>query len=476
MESSASPSVQPSSISSLPPEIVVVILHHLITPHNRVLGRRYDDLIRTTLTTSYVRQVALASPTLWTRIEITDKPASFELAKACLNRSGSQKLDVAIRIAIRVGPKIPGVFALVNYVANRTRELRLQIGLGQSAQRSQLNDFLATLELPALECLELDFWDPRETWLPTHPIPLPTGAAGLRSISLVHLRPILPAPAISHLKHLSLSSAAFRKLPLKNVWEILAQCDQLETLELIGEGKTDIVRGWLPSDNQGQQATLAPRLRCLTLKGLDSGSLAHVLLCLEAPVLVEVSLVILGFKDTWSARYPWVESTALRPIPSVSKLDITFPSRARDITVTAPFPKFLHNTFPNIEHLSLPSGRAYPLLSFWADMWEDATALPGASCWPCLRRLTLVDSPEACELACIEKLQLCRRFLTVRAKRALPTLENVSLNLCADAKKSPQFEVWMDDGECAMDLPSLLRLVHYFIIPPNAMVHWMNET
>ncbi|KAG8909514.1 hypothetical protein FRC00_009968, partial [Tulasnella sp. 408] len=153
-------SVQPSSIFSLPPEIVVDILHHLVASNNRVLGRRYDDLIRTTLSTSYVRQVALASPSLWTRIEITDNPASFELAKACLNRSGSQVLDIAIRIAIRVGPKLPGVFALVNHVASRTRELRLQIGLGQSAQRTQLNEFLGTLDLPALECLALDFWDP----------------------------------------------------------------------------------------------------------------------------------------------------------------------------------------------------------------------------------------------------------------------------------------------------------------------------
>ncbi|KAG9048072.1 hypothetical protein FS837_000843 [Tulasnella sp. UAMH 9824] len=443
---SESLSVQPSSICSLPPEIVVDILRHLVISNNRVLGRRYDDLIRTTLSTAYVRQVALASPSLWTRIEITDNPASFELAKACLNRSGSQKLDIAIRIAIRVGPKLPGVFALINHVKSRTRELRLQIGLGQSAQRTQLNEFLGTLELPALECLALDFWDPRETWLPTHPIPLPTGAAGLRSVSLVHLRPILPAPAISHLKHLSLSSAAFRKLPLKNLWEILAQSENLETLELIGEGKTDVVRGWLPSRNQAQQGTLTPKLRCLTLCGLDSGSLAHVLLGLEAPNLVEVSLVILGFKDTWSARYPWIDSTPIRPIPTVSKLDISFLPRVHgDVTLTAPFPKFLLNTFPNIEHLSLSRGRASSLLQFWADMWEDANTLLATACWPFLRRLTLLGSGESCEFACIEKLQICRHFLTVRAKRGLPTLEDASLNLCSDVRKNPQFEVWVDD-------------------------------
>ncbi|KIO33622.1 hypothetical protein M407DRAFT_17583 [Tulasnella calospora MUT 4182] len=442
---SGSLSVQPSSVFSLPPEIVAVILH-LVTSNNRVLGRRYDDLIRTTLSTSYVRQVALATPSLWTRVEITDNPASFELAKACLNRSGSQKLDIAIRMAIRVGPKLPGVFALVNHVASRTRELQLQIGLGQSIQRDQLNRFLETLELPALECLQLDFWDPTETWLPTHPVPLPAGAAGLRSVSLAHLRPILPAPAIRLLKHLSMSSAAFYKLPLNDLLDILAQSEHLETLELIGEGTTDVVRARLPPNNRGQRAVVTPKLRRLTIAGLDSGSLAHVLLGLEASNLEEVSLVILGFKDTWSARYLWINSITIRPIPSVSKLDISFLPRVQsgDVTVTPPFPKFLHDTFPNIEHLSLARGQASSLLPFWTDIWEDPNTLPGASCWPFLRRLTLSGSDE-CELACIEKLQICRRFLTVRAKRALPTLEDVSLDVCPDTKKNPQFELWMDD-------------------------------
>ncbi|KAG8892314.1 hypothetical protein FRC00_012289, partial [Tulasnella sp. 408] len=134
--------LKPSSIASLPPEIIVIILRHLVTSNDRVLGRRYDDLIRTTLSNSYVRQVALATASLWARIEITDKPATFELAKACLNRSGSQKLDIAIRMAIRVGPKLPGVIALASYVASRTRELRVQMGITGPAQWKQIDEFL----------------------------------------------------------------------------------------------------------------------------------------------------------------------------------------------------------------------------------------------------------------------------------------------------------------------------------------------
>ncbi|KAG8924397.1 hypothetical protein FRC00_005185, partial [Tulasnella sp. 408] len=247
--------VQPPSLSSLPPEIVVIILRHLATPKNRVLGRSYDDLIRTTLSNSYVRQVALATPSLWTRIEIADSPASFELAKACLDRSGTQKLDIAVRIAIRVGPKLPGVFALVKHVAGRTRALRLQIGLSKPAQWMQLNDFLDALELPALEYLTLAFWDPNETGSLTRSIPLPKGAGMLRSISLVHLRPILPPPSIRQLQHISLCWAALDNRRLHHFWSILAQAERLETLELVGEVTTDVARSELPPRNQEERAS-----------------------------------------------------------------------------------------------------------------------------------------------------------------------------------------------------------------------------
>lgn len=437
-------SVQPSSISSLPPEILVIILRHLLTSNNRLLGRRYDDLIRTTLSTPYVRQVALATPTLWTRIEITDRPATFELAKACLTRSGSQNLDIAIRIAIRVGPKLPGVFGLLGHVASRTRELRLQIGFGGSTQWKQLEESLMILELPALECLELDLWDPREVVSFTRPIPLPRGAGGLRSVSLVHLRPILPSPAISQLQHLSLSSAMFERWPLEHLWDILAQSERLETLELIGESKTDIVRNRLPTRNHKGRAVLTPRLRCLALSGFDSGLLAYMLLNLEAPNLEEVWLVILGFKDTWSARYPWMDDTAIHSIPSVSTLDVSFLPRISPV-VAAPFPKFLRNFFPNIEHLSLSRYTAGVILPFWTDILEDADSLPPASCWPLLRRLTLSGSDGPCEWSCIEKLKVCRHFLAIRAKRSLPALDDVSLSLCSEAKKNPQFKSWMSD-------------------------------
>ncbi|KAG9048076.1 hypothetical protein FS837_000847 [Tulasnella sp. UAMH 9824] len=439
--------LQPSSISSLPPEILVIILSHLVASHDRVLGRRYDDLIRATLSNSYVRQVALATPSLWTRLEITDKPVTFELAKACLNRSGSQKLDIAIRMAIRVGPKLPGVLALAEYVAGRTRDLRVQMGITEPSQWNRINEFLTRVEFPALECLELDLWDPMEIGASTRPIPLPKGAEWLHSVSLVYLRPISPSPAISRLQYLSLS---LQKWPLEHLWEILSQGERLETLELRGEGKTDVVRTSLPTSNQREQGAVTPRLQCLTLSGFDSALLAYLLLKLEAPNLKEVSLVILGFKDTWSARYPWIDATAIRPIPSVSTLDISFLPRISPV-VAAPIPKFLRNLFPSIEHLSLSRYTAGVLLPFWTDILEDAETLPRASCWPLLRRLILSGSDEACEWSCIEKLKIVRRFLAVRAKRSLPALEDVSLSLCSEARKNPNFDSWMGDVQRLLD-------------------------
>ncbi|KAG8895512.1 hypothetical protein FRC00_007377 [Tulasnella sp. 408] len=277
--------VQPPSLSNLPPEIVVIILHHLANPQNRVLGRSYDDLIRTTLSNSYVRQVALATPSLWTRIEIADSPASFELAKACLDRSGTQKLDIAVRIAIRVGPKLPGVFALVKHVAGRTRELRLQIGFSKLTQWMQMDEFLSTMELPALEYLTLDFWDPQDTGSVIRSIPLPKAAGILRSVSLVQLRPRSPSPTIRQVQQISLSWQALENWRQEQFWSIIAQAEQLEALELVGKGTTDVVRSELPRRNQEHWAAATPRLRRLTLGGLDSGLMAHLLLGLEAPNL-----------------------------------------------------------------------------------------------------------------------------------------------------------------------------------------------
>ncbi|KAG9048074.1 hypothetical protein FS837_000845 [Tulasnella sp. UAMH 9824] len=433
--------IRPPSLSSLPPEIVAIILHHLANPQDQELGRGYDDLIRTTLSNSYIRQVAIATPSLWTRIEIADSPVSFELAKACLDRSGTQKLNVAIRIAIRVGPKLPGVFALVKHVAGRIRELRLQIGLSKPTQWMQLDDFLDTLELPVLEDLAMNFWDPKETALSTRPIPLPKDAATLRSISLVHLRPVLPSPAIRQLQHISLSWPALENWHLAHLWAILAQAERLETLELVGKGTNDVVRSELPLGNRDGGASAMPRLRRLTLGGLDSGLMAHLLLGLEAPNLVEVSLLILGFKDTWSARYPWIDVTAIHPMPSVTTLDISFSPRIGPYTcIGAPLPKFLRNIFPDIEHLSLPRYSADFLLPFWADMWENGNALPHASCWPLLRRLTASGSDGGCDRKCKNNLKICGSFLAMRARRSLPALEEFFIELCVKGSLDPEFE------------------------------------
>ncbi|KAG8930622.1 hypothetical protein FRC01_002475 [Tulasnella sp. 417] len=437
-------STEPSSLFSLPPEIIVIILSHLVTSNNYVPGRRYDDLIRATLSNSYIRQIGLATPSLWTRIEITDNPATFELAKACLGRSGEQGLDIVIRIAFRVGDKLPGVFALVKHVAGRTRELRLRIGLGKPIQWEQLNDFLAALQVPALECLALEFWDPREVGSSTRLITLPSGAGRLRSVSLVYLRPILPSPAICQLQHISLCSETFENWPLEHLWNILAQTERLETLELIGQGTTDNVRSTLPFKNRTEPAAVTPTLRRLAISGFDSGLLAYMLLNLEAPNLEEVSLVILGFKDTWTARYPWLDVIAIHSIPSVSTLEVSFLPRISPV-VAAPFPKFLRRTFPNIEHLSLSRYTATIFLPFWTDILEDADALPPASCWPLLRRLTVTGSDESCESSCLEKLKICRRFLALRAKRSLPALDAVSLYLCPKTRENPQYESLMSD-------------------------------
>ncbi|KAG8924396.1 hypothetical protein FRC00_005184 [Tulasnella sp. 408] len=301
------------------------------------------------------------------------------------------------------------------------------------------------MELPALEYLTLDFWDPQDTGSVIRPIPLPKAAGMLRSISLVQLRPILPSATIRQLQHISLSWLTLENWRLEQFWNILAQAEQLETLELVGRGTTDVVRSELPTRNQEQRAAVTPRLRRLTLGGLDSGLMAHLLLGIEAPNLVEVSLLILGFRDNRSARYPWLDGTAIHSIPSVSILDISFPSPiGPDISVGAPFPKFLRNIFPGIEHLALSHYSASTLLPFWTDMRENGKALPYASCWPLLRRLTVSGSHESNDWMCLDNLAICGGFLTMRASISLPALKDFSIDL-SEAREGPEYEPYMDN-------------------------------
>ncbi|KAG9013653.1 hypothetical protein FRB90_005796 [Tulasnella sp. 427] len=84
---------QPYTILTLPPELTISILEHLLLTPN--VGRSpYHDVLPITQASSQLRSTALAAPSLWSTIEITDKPASFNFAKLCLSRSGNHNLDV----------------------------------------------------------------------------------------------------------------------------------------------------------------------------------------------------------------------------------------------------------------------------------------------------------------------------------------------------------------------------------------------
>ncbi|KAG8892180.1 hypothetical protein FRC01_014307, partial [Tulasnella sp. 417] len=266
-----------SVIYNAPPEIILAILGCLLAssqalPH----GRKYRDLILFTHISSRLRSIAVSTPTLWTRIEITDRPTSFELAKTCLRRSGSQKLDINIRVATRIGARLPGIIALVDYVAVRTERLSMHLVLRKESQWTQIQDALQALVSPILGELELKFShdDGVHTRNEIPSIFLPTLAQGIRSLVLKELVPAIQPTLLGILKKLVLISNTDMSWPLAHMREVLDQCKQLECLELVAN--PDNAANHTSPPREPAYQTL-PKLRLLILKGHSSSFVSLVL-------------------------------------------------------------------------------------------------------------------------------------------------------------------------------------------------------
>ncbi|KAG9045419.1 hypothetical protein FS837_006352, partial [Tulasnella sp. UAMH 9824] len=197
-------------LHSAPPEIIITILESLLaSSQSQPLGRKYRDLICFTHVSSRLRNIAVTTPTLWTRIEITDKPASFELAKNCLERSGSLKLDITVCVAARVGTRLPGIIGLVSHAADRTERLFLGLAFRKESQWIQIQNAIYALESPILNELELKFWYDDSLFVQNgiRTLSLPTRVPSLRSLVLREVVPAAPSPSLGNLKTLVMAWA-----------------------------------------------------------------------------------------------------------------------------------------------------------------------------------------------------------------------------------------------------------------------------
>ncbi|KAG8903644.1 hypothetical protein FRC01_009054 [Tulasnella sp. 417] len=329
-----------AGIYKVPPEILICVFE-LVGPQGpQPFGRPYNDLVNITHSASYLRMVAINAPSLWTHIDITDRSSSFELAKACVQRSSPLNLDISIRLSGRVGIRLPGILALVEYVSTRTAAFRVNLFLPGPALLDQARVAFRHFKYPVLEKLEMDFRTKDSRDNPQRRVPafcLPEDSPKLRSVSMVDLAPDPDSNAVFRLTQLVLNAPSFSNVnwPPGRLWEILGQAVALELLELKGRSLGWIGSTPFPTPSLQQPRTLVPNLRRLVLRGLDSSILVQFLFNLDAPELSDIIFELPRISAP--ANSGWNGVQVHHPFPSVSSLELLFSGRGACVTLGGRF-------------------------------------------------------------------------------------------------------------------------------------------
>ncbi|KAG9026054.1 hypothetical protein FS837_004747 [Tulasnella sp. UAMH 9824] len=431
-----------SAIQNAPPEIIGTILENLVASSQTLpMGRKYRDLILFTHVSSRLRTIAITTPTLWTRIEITGIPSTFELAKTCLQRSGSQKLDITISIMSRLGTKLPGILALVSYAAVRTEKLSLNMALRKENQWTDIQNTFQAFVSPCLDNLELKLRDdggsvPEEL----RTISLPTQVPQLRSLVLGQAFPPAQPTLLGNLRKLVLISDTQSSWPFSRLQDVLDRCQQLGILELIAKRDIGELGGPVghTSDRKEPTRQSLPKLSRLTMKGQSSIFFEHLLRYLDAPELEEVELGYARGDFGW--QVDWASGPS--PFHSVQLLRISLPQYCGEMRLE----RFLPKAFPDFEELAL-SKQTWPLLQkFSAALGgEDDDESRSTRSWARLRGLSVADPEEQhCDSDCMEKLKAVEAFLRARSSNSLPGVEWVQVSVCELVMSEEEFDSTVD--------------------------------
>lgn len=430
-----------AGINNVPPEILIDIFDLLIPQGPHPFGRRYTDLVSLTHSALYLRKVAIAAPSLWTHIDITDRRSSFEVAKACVERSSTLNLNISVRLASRVAARLQGILALLEHVSTRTATFQVNLFLPGDALLNQARTVFKAFKYPVLEEMDVDFRTKDSRDNPRWRVPdfsLPEDAPRLQSITLVDLAPELPSIAISSLTRLVLNAPSFNNFnwPIQRLWDVLAQAAALEYLEIRNRSHREL--SFSPSSLQ-QPRTAIPNLHHLVLRGFDSSGLVHLLCNIDAPELSDVVLEIPGLSGSINSGFRWDIVHVEYPFPSVSSLEILVSSRSVP-AIHSQLPGFLARLFPDVEELSMPLVGSSDILRGLIRSWESSEdGVQRYSRWPGLYHISITTREEACDRHCWDRVEIVSNFLTARSKMTLPPLEWVTLTLCNSVKYENAF-------------------------------------
>ncbi|KAG9043675.1 hypothetical protein FS837_009243 [Tulasnella sp. UAMH 9824] len=427
-----------AAITDLPPEVIATILQDL---YHTSIGLYYSDLICVTHSNSYLRQAAINASNLWTSIEITDKPASFELAKTCLNRSGGQAIDIYIRMNKRLKSRLNGLLAMVTYAVSRLRSLAIRVCLSDlNHEWPQINACFQQLVAPHLRYLRVEvamFHEPFT--LPHQTLPIPQGADKLRTLSLNNLTPDVSTPSIlSSVKSITFSSKWFWASPYQTLVEALRASYSVEELTL---ARTAVV-SYGPRRTADSLPTIPPinlpRLHHLTMKNVENDFVAFLLSNIVAPELEVVVLQQTEPLDTANHNlyFDWKRVPVSSGFHSVIELHVNIGVVA--VHHMDQIAIFLARLFPNVERVYMPWRAGRELVQEWTSYWNPLNAPPAGdkvSLWPELRQIVLTGQDcVAGSGYCPYLLEDILLLLQTRQRCKLLPLELLRFEACESVK------------------------------------------
>ena len=223
-----------AAIEGLPVEILAIVFEHvwrLVAPHPRLdieswpwYRAAHPSLIAISHVCRVWREIALALPTLWSRVDDRIGPRLL----AFLDRSRTAPLFLSICLSIHhSGIPTASIHRLLHASGTRLRRLDVRLEALDIFSHARLDFHAPCLEVLTIQC---------EIYAGVHIVAYPVifrgQTAALKALALLHVRSWVPGNYFPNLTHLNISYFFMEEIPIASLAHLLSNCPRLEYLHL----------------------------------------------------------------------------------------------------------------------------------------------------------------------------------------------------------------------------------------------------
>ncbi|KAG9042780.1 hypothetical protein FS837_010399 [Tulasnella sp. UAMH 9824] len=272
-----------AKFDALPSELSLLIARLSIVGS----GHKVQDLIRVSSINAQMRSITLNTSDLWTEFTLSDSSSSHKLGGLCVCRSGNRALDVQMSLPrpMDQDEEVPGFVKCFNSAASKIA--RLSVYICDPLSLNIINTLLDMEELSMLRDIDLDYGHaPYDGF--ARSISLPSGGAGLHSVSLIGVQP-LPwfQFSLGNLTYLHLGSGEHWRWIHVAMAPLLQAATSLQRLHFVGHG--GVFHTLMDEGFGGFQLTL-PALRHIRFINTAPGFIFSFLCAVTAPLLEKVDM------------------------------------------------------------------------------------------------------------------------------------------------------------------------------------------